>query len=172
MYCVPSYLTYENVLCLNICYTRIWNEFCPTLWCIRNFLCLNLNYTRKYDIFSPKWCYIRQCYMSEPMLPKKIWCLLSKLTLHTKMCNVRTYVTHEYEIYSVQTCVTCRNVICPNVWCLVSELIPVLHTKRCNVRNHVTHENMMSRVRTYVTYKMCNVRTSVTHEYEIIFCPN
>ena len=55
--------------------------------------------------------------------------------LHTKMCNVRTYVTHEYEMVSVRTYVTCENIICPNlcytrtydIWCM-------LHTKMCNVQ--------------------------------------
>ena len=45
--------------------------------------------------------------------------------LHTKMSNVRTYVTHEYEMFSVRTYVTYENVTCPNlcytqkydVWC-------------------------------------------------------
>ena len=58
----------------------------------------NLCYTRKYDVFSPKCCYIRQCYIPESMLLTKILCLLSELTLHTIMCNVRKYLTHEHEM--------------------------------------------------------------------------
>ena len=41
--------------------------------------------------------------------------VLSELMLYAKMCNVRTYVTHEYEICSVQTYVTYENIICPNL---------------------------------------------------------
>ena len=32
-----------------------------------------------------------------------------------KMCNVRTFVTHEYEIFFVHTYVTHKNVIWPNL---------------------------------------------------------
>ena len=54
-----------NVECSNICYTRIWDIFCPYL------------------------CYIRKCNMAEPMLHTKIWYLsVSALFLHMKMCNV------------------------------------------------------------------------------------
>ena len=41
----------ENVQWSNICYTRIWDIFCPYL------------------------CYIRKCNMAEPMLHTKIWYL-------------------------------------------------------------------------------------------------
>ena len=151
--------------------------FCPKLWYIRNILRPKLCYTRKYYVSSPKWCYIWQCCTSDPILPMEIWCLLSELTLHTNMCNVRTYVTHKYELYSIRTSVSYRNVMCPNVcykwkydvWCL--KLISH-KKKRCNVRTHVTQENMMPRVQTYVTYKICNIRTYVTYEHESIFCPN
>ena len=76
--------------------------------------------------------------------------------LRTKMCNVRTCVTHEYDVF-FRTYVTYENIICPNLSCLIYELI--LNTKMFNVRTLVTHENMMSCVRTYATYKLCNVRT-------------
>ena len=32
--------------------------------------------------------------------------------VNTKMCNVRTYVTHEYEMFSVRTYITYENIIC------------------------------------------------------------
>ena len=71
---------------------------------------------------------------------------VSELMLHTKMCNVQTYVTHENDMS--------EPMLHAKILCLVSEFI--LYTKMCNARTHVAHENMMSRVRTYVTYKMCN----------------
>ena len=40
-----------------------------------------------------------------------------KLMLHMKICNVKTYVTHEYEICSVPTNVTYENVKCSNIFC-------------------------------------------------------
>ena len=48
-------------------------------------------------------------------LPRKIWCLLSEHMLHTKKWNVQSYVTHEYELYSVRTYVIYRNVLYPNI---------------------------------------------------------
>ena len=90
MFSVRYYVAYDNVQCLNICYTRIWNVFYPSLWYIRT-LRSNLCYIRKYDVFSRKCCYLRQYYKSELMLPANIFsCLLSKLSLYTIMCNVRT----------------------------------------------------------------------------------
>ena len=41
----------ENVKCSNVCYTRIWDIFCPYL------------------------CYIQKCNIAEPMLHTKIWYL-------------------------------------------------------------------------------------------------
>ena len=100
--------------------------------------------THENDVLCPKYCDIRQCYMSEPMLPTKISCLLLELTLHTIMCNVQTSVTHEYEMHSLRMYVTYRNekcpnvcyprkydVLCPNLYyirkCVMSE--PMLHKK-------------------------------------------
>ena len=50
--------------------------------------------------------------------------------LDMKICNVRTYVTHEYKMFSVRT---------------------YLHRKYLYIRTYVTHENTMSGVRTYIT---------------------
>ena len=50
--------------------------------------------------------------------------------LHTKMCNDRTYVAHEYEMFSVRTDVTYEHII---------------------FRTYVIHENMMSGVRNGIT---------------------
>ena len=96
-------------------------------------------------------------------------------TYATKLYNVRTYVTHEYEVFSFWTYITYENnmsgpMLHTKISCLVSELI--FHTKMCNDWTHVTHENMILCIRTYVTYKMCNVRTYFTHEYDIDFCLN
>ena len=38
-----------------------------------------------------------------------------KILIIKKMCNVRTFVTHEYEIFFVHTDVTYENVIWPNL---------------------------------------------------------
>ena len=59
------------------------------------------------------------------------------------MCNVRTFVTHEYEIFFVHTSVTYEKVIWPN---------------------YVTHKNMISKcVCTFVLHmKMCKVLFSFT----------
>ena len=40
---------------------------------------------------------------------------LSELMLHTKKCKVRTYITREYEIFSVRTYVKYENMICPKL---------------------------------------------------------
>ena len=171
---VRTYVTYENAICPNLlrtkiwcivsdlllhtkmchvwlCYPLIWNVFCPNLWCIRNFLCPNVCYTRKY-VFSPKWRYIRQFYMSEPMLPTKYDFFFPNLRYIRKLV-IFEHFTHEYELYSVryyvhyiQTCTTSKRMLQTKIWCLVSKLI--LHTKRCYVRTNVTHENITSRVGT------------------------
>ena len=38
-----------------------------------------------------------------------------KILIIKKMCNVRTFVTHEYEIFFVHTYVTYENIIWPNL---------------------------------------------------------
>ena len=61
------------------------------------------------------------------------------------MGNARTCVTHEYEMYSVRTYVTYRNIICPNVCykrkydVFVSELI--LHMP--GVRTYIIRKGVM-----------------------------
>ena len=40
-----------------------------------------------------------------------------KNSYNKKMCNVRTFVTHEYEIFFVHNYVTYENVIWPNLVC-------------------------------------------------------
>ena len=118
--------------------------------------------------------------------------------LHTELCNLRTHVTHEIEMFSVRTYVMYGNILCPNlchkrkydVWCpklyyirkytmskpvctrKYDDSCPNLYNNNYYVRIHVAQENMMSRVRPYVTSKMCYVRTYATHEYAITFCPN
>ena len=80
---------------------------------------------------------------------------ISELMLHTKMFNVKTYVTHKYEMCCIRTNVTNENVIFPNV-CYTRNMSCVrtlLDTKMCNVRTYVTHE-----------YEVCSVRTNVTYE--------
>ena len=52
--------------------------------------------------------------------------------LHTKICNVQTYVIHEYEMYSVKL---------------------MFNTEMLHVQTYVTDENMIFCVRTYVTYE-------------------
>ena len=100
----------------------------------------NLSNTRKYDVFSQKWCYIRKCDMSEPML-------------HAKIYNAQTYVTREYEMCSIRTNVTSENVICPSV--CYTRKYDVLCPNECYLRKLVlsTHE-----------YEICFVRINVTYE--------
>ena len=122
-----------------------------------------------------------------PMSPMKTWCILSKLTLQTKMGNVRTYIIHEYEMYYV----TYRNVICtsacykrkydvwcPNlydirkgvmsepmlqtkIWCLVSEL--TVHTK-CVMSEHMLHTNMRYFLFELMLHKKCVMSEHKVHE--------
>ena len=61
-----------------------------------------------------------------------IMLFVSELMLHTKICDVQTYFTHEYEMYYVKL---------------------MLHNEMLHVQTYVTDEYMMSRVRTYVTYE-------------------
>ena len=60
---------------------------------------------------------------------------VSKLMLHMKICNVRTYVTYEYEMCSVQTIVTYENVQCSNIY--------YIQYDRCSVRTYATYEFVM-----------------------------
>ena len=61
-----------------------------------------------------------------------------KILVLKKMCNVRTFVTHEYEIFFVHTYVTYENVIWPNLcytrkYDILVFLHFFLHMKMCNV---------------------------------------
>ena len=109
------------------------------------------------------------------------------------MCNVRTYVTHEYEMCFVRTNVTNKNVkgsnicftriwnvFCPNLRYIRKRERPnlhvyfeqkydvlcdfLIHTKICKVWSYVTHKYKMCSVRTYGTYEDCYVRIYVIHE--------
>ena len=95
---VRTYIPHEYELCSAWTYVRYENVICPNLW-----------YTQKYDILCLNLCYIQKCNMSEHMLLTKIWWLVSELMMHTKMCNVWTYVPNEYEICSVRTKDTYEN---------------------------------------------------------------
>ena len=62
-------------------------------------------------------CYVRTYITHENMILIKIDVtdenvIMSDLRLHTKMCNVQKYVTHEYEMFSIRTYVTYENVMC------------------------------------------------------------
>ena len=83
---------------------------------------------------------------------------MSDLIKHTRMCNVQiyvtykisnvTYVTHDYEMFSVRSYVTCENIIYPklcytrkhNVWC--QNLNYVTYTKMCNVHFSLLFQNL------------------------------
>ena len=112
------------------------------------FICLNLCYPRKSDVF------------------------LSERMLHTKMCNVRTHVTHEYEILSklilhyIRKCVMSEPMLYMKIWCLESELM--WHIK-CVMSEHTLNTNIRLLLYELMFHtKMCNVRTYITNEYEIL----
>ena len=119
LFSVRTNVTYENLLCPNICYTRIWGVLFPNL------------------------CYIPKYNMSEPMLYTKIWCLVSELILHTNMCNVWTNVTHKTMMYCVRTHFTYKCVMSEHILHTNMKLYSVrinVHSKMCNVRTYATHE--------------------------------
>ena len=78
--------------------------------------------------------------MSEPMSQVTHENIMSCVRTYVKYknCNVRTFVTHEYEMFSV--------------WFM-------LHTKMRS-----PNENIMSCARSFVTYEMCSVLTCGAHE--------
>ena len=104
--------------------------------------------------------------------------------IQTKICNVQTYFTHEYEMYSVKSmlntkCNMSEHMLHTKIWCIVSELM--LHTTMCIVRTYVTHEHLMPFVwtlchiktcvmskicfaRIYNIHIQCSARTNVTYE--------
>ena len=154
-----------EVVCPNVCCTRNYVMSEPDMschmlnakiWCLVSKIMLhtkmhnvqtNLCYTLKYYVVSPKWCYIRQCYMFEPMLHMKIWYFVSALMLHTKICNVRTW-----DVFCPILCYIWKWNMSERILHTkydVSELM--LHTKICNIGTYVPQENTMSRVRTYAT---------------------
>ena len=67
--------------------------------------------------------------MSERMLNTKICCLVYELMLNAKMCNVRTYVTHENMMPGVRTlcyiqkCVMFEHMFHTNMRFVLSELV-------------------------------------------------
>ena len=151
IWCVRSFVTYENVQYLNICYTGTRNMFCLNLWCILNNLCPNSCYTRKYYVFSQNDVTYDN-FICPNLCTHANMMYFVQTNVTYENGNVRTYITHEYELYFcpilcyIQKCNMFERMLQTKIWCPVSELI--LHTKLCNVRTHVTHENMMSRVRT------------------------
>ena len=87
-------------------------------------------YTRIQAVFCPNLCYIQKCTMSEHMLHTKLWCLVSELMIHSKMCDIGTYVTHENIIR------TNERMLHTKIWCLESALMSLI--KICNVHSSWT----------------------------------
>ena len=105
------------------------------------FLC----YTRTYDFLVQNDVTYGNVISLNLLYPPKMMLFFSKLTLHTKTGNGRTYITHGIWDVFCPKVVTYRNVICPNVcykrrydiWC------PNLYYKRkgvlsepCNTRKY------------------------------------
>ena len=86
---VQTYVTYENMICPNLCFEQ------------------------KYDALCPILCYIWKYVISWHMLHINIKCVLS--VVHTKKHYVPTFCTHENLMFLVQNDVTYDNVICPNL---------------------------------------------------------
>ena len=61
MFLIQDAVTYDNVICPNLCYPR------------------------KYDVFCPNLRYIRKWVMSEHMLHTNMRCIVSELLLHIEM---------------------------------------------------------------------------------------
>ena len=104
--------------------------------------------------FYPNLCYVHKFNMSEPMFLIKLWCLVPDLMLQTKMCNVWTYVTHEYEMCSVRTYGTYDKFVCPKE----------CYTRKCDVFS----PKMM--LLTTMLYVICPI-VCYTRKYEVL-CPN
>ena len=109
-----------------------------------------------------KLFHIWKCVMFEPILRTEIWCHVSELTLHMTMCNVRTYITHEYDMCSIRAYRTyelmlhtkmlyIRTLLRTKILCIVSEIM--LHTKMSNVQTYVTREHEMCSIRAYRTHE-------------------
>ena len=63
---IPKYWTTKQLSqffwMIGICYTRIWDIFCPNLYfTLRNVICPNLCYTRKYDVLCVTHANIISC---------------------------------------------------------------------------------------------------------------
>ena len=67
---------------------------------------------------------------------------LSEIMLHTKMCNVRTYVTHEYE-----------NLCNHNTKIKYARTYIIHEYEMYSVRTYVEHEYMMSCFQLYIKYE-------------------
>ena len=107
---VRSYAAHEYVIHLSelmlhtkMCNVRTYvtHEYEMFFWtyvAYENIICPNLCYTRKYYVWFPNLYYIQ---------------LFSVRTYGIfEMCNVRRYVTHEYEMFSARTHVIYENIIC------------------------------------------------------------
>ena len=83
MVSVRTHVTYENIICQNLCYMSGLRTYIT----YENMLC-------------PKPCYTRKCNV-----------FFVRTSFTYKMCNVQTYmyVTHEYEIIVVQTNIKYEN---------------------------------------------------------------
>ena len=87
MFSVRTYVTYENMICLNLCYKRKYDVWCPNLYYI-----------------------IRKCVMSEPIMHRKIWYLLSEIMLHLTCVRSEHMLHTNMRLFSVRTNVTYENV--------------------------------------------------------------
>ena len=79
---------------------------------------------RTCEMVHTKMCII---LMFEHIFHTNLIFYLSELKIHTKMFNVRTFVTHEYEIFFVGTYVTYENIIWPNL-CYTQNIISCICT--------------------------------------------
>ena len=78
---------------------------------IRVELLINVRISFPLNIFRTNWwsrvrTYVtyKMCNICQNIRFTRIWdYVLSELMLHMKMCNVRIYVTHEYEMFCVRT---------------------------------------------------------------------
>ena len=137
---IRTYVTYENEIYPNVCFTRkyVW---CQNYVTCESVLCPSLCYTRKYDVACPNLCYIWKCVMSEHELHAIMRCFLSEFMLLMKMWYVRTYVANENTLSCVRSYVAYDNVLCLNIY--YPRIWNMFYPNFCYIRKIFTSEIML-----------------------------
>ena len=101
MLSVRNDVTYDNVICSNLCYTRKYDVLCPHLCYMRRYV-MSEHVTHEYEMYSVRSYVTYGNEICQNVLYTQKYDV-SELKLHTTMCNIGTYVPQENMMFRVRT---------------------------------------------------------------------